>query len=242
MTIVNSTGSTPRKTGSRMIVKPDGSISGSVGGGSVERISIEKSLELLKTGNSEFLNMSMNDSGKNLTGMICGGSVGVLFEPFGFEPRLFLFGGGHVAEPTAQLANELGFRVKVFDDRVEWANIERFPTAEICNDDIIESAKRLDSSKRDYIILMTPSHSIDYKILTNIIDNEYHYLGVIGSQKKALEIKKELTDDGFSKKQIDRITCPIGIKIGSHTPMEIAISINAQLIQIKNPKKHSIIK
>jgi len=213
-----------------MIVDPSGEIVGSVGGGTIERLSIEKALEALTTKRIEKLEFNLNDREDSQTGMVCGGNVKLLIEPIGIAPRLFLFGAGHVAQPTARLAGEVGFNVIIHDSRPEWANKERFPSMTIKTGDIEELAMQLDSTADDFIVIMTYSHKEDYKIAKQAIRKPFFYLGIIGSKRKATDIKNKLAKDGFTEEEISRITSPIGLDIGSHTPSEIAVSVTAQLI------------
>jgi xanthine dehydrogenase accessory factor len=231
VTIIKAHGSTPRKAGSRMIVHLDGVVDGSIGGGAVERLAIDSALESMKSGEIEYLKLNLNDFKQESTGMICGGNVELMIEPFGYIPRLLMFGGGHVAQPTAMLAHKVGFPVTIFDQREDWANEERFPAMEITHGATEEIAKNISTIKDDFIIVMTHCHDDDYQVITRVLRKPFYYLGVIGSEHKAIEIKKELSSDGFSDDEIRRMTCPIGLKIGSHTPDEIAISVAAQLVE-----------
>ena len=94
-----------------------------------------------------------------------------------------------------------------------------------------EIAENISTSKDDFIVVMTHCHDDDYQVITRVLRKPFHYLGVIGSEHKAIEIKKELSSDGYTDEEIRRMTCPIGLKIGSHTPDEIAISVAAQLVE-----------
>ncbi len=234
VTLVKAEGSTPRKAGARMLVSLDGSTSGTVGGAAVELLAIEKARACLVTGLIERLELNLNDLEATETGMICGGRVELLIEPLGAGARLHLFGAGHVAEPTAKLARELGFTVFVYDERAEWATPSRFPDCALTIGVCEESAENILTNDADFILIMTHCHADDYKILTRVVRKPFHYLGVIGSQKKGVEIRKFLQRDGFAEDEINRITCPIGLPIGSHTPFEIAVSVTAQLVQVRN--------
>jgi xanthine dehydrogenase accessory factor len=233
VTIVSSSGSTPRKPGSRMLVAPNGCTYGSVGGGAVDRLSIVAALKALNTGNSELIELDFDDEEGTQTGMICGGKVVVLIEPFGMDPKLYLFGAGHVGLAAARLLVDIGFDIIVLDSRAEWANSERFPTARIKVDAIEKLSDELVTTERDFILVMTHSHNEDFKAVRRLLKKPFFYMGVIGSHSKAADIRKRLAGEGFTKAEIARITCPIGIKIGSHTPVEIAISVAAQLISLR---------
>jgi len=233
VTIVSASGSTPRKPGSRMLVSPNGSTYGSVGGGAVDKLSIEASLKALKTGQIECMELDFDDEEGIQTGMVCGGKVVVLIEPFGIGPKLYLFGAGHVGIATARLVVDIGFELSVLDSRPEWANSEHFPTATIKVNAIEKLSEDLVTTDRDFILVMTHSHREDYKAVTRLLKKPFFYMGVIGSHSKAADIRKKLAREGFSKAEIERITCPIGIEIGSHTPAEIAISVAAQLVSMR---------
>ncbi|MCF7810135.1 XdhC/CoxI family protein [bacterium] len=241
VTIVSVSGSTPRKPGSRMLVSPNGSIIGSVGGGAVDKLSIKAALKALNTGNTEFIELNFDSEEESRTGMICGGKVKVLIEPFGAGPKLFLFGAGHVGHATARLIVDIGFDLTVLDSRKEWANTERFPASAIKVDKIEKLSEELITTDRDFILVMTHSHNEDFKAVIRLLKKPFYYLGVIGSPSKAADIRKRLAQEGFTKEEIARITCPIGIKIGSHTPAEIAVSVAAQLIELRNKWEKDII-
>lgn len=234
VTIINATGSTPRKTGSRMLVDIKGNIVGSVGGAAVERMAIERSLSCLQSGESYRLELDLNDMEHLQTGMVCGGVVELLIEPMGVGARLLLFGAGHVALATARLVSEVGFAVTVYDERSEFASSERFPKAVLKVGKTDELAKLCETTEDDYLMVMTYCHDEDYRVLRQLLRKPYKYLGVIGSKRKAIEIRKQLFAEGISDDKIARMTCPIGLEIGSHTPTEIAVSVAAQLVKVRN--------
>lgn len=213
-----------------MVVDPDGRIAGTVGGAAVEKIAIEKALRALSSGKTERVELDLNDIEHLQTGMVCGGTIELLVEPFGVGPRLLLFGAGHVAAPTARLAREVGFPIVIHDARPEWANEDRFPGASIKVGNTETLADQAETTPDDFLAVMTYCHDEDYKVLVKLIQKPFYYLGVIGSPGKAKEIRKNLAGDGYSKEEMERVTCPIGIDIGSHTPAEIAVSVAAQLI------------
>lgn len=234
VTIIHTTGSTPRKVGSRMLVNLHCDITGSVGGAAVEQIAIKRSLDCLQSGNTDRFELDLNDIEHLQTGMICGGTVELLIEPMGSESRLLLFGAGHVARATARLAAEVGFAVTIHDERTEWANSGNFPNSVIKIGNVEKLAEQCQPTSDDYLAVMTYCHDEDYRVLTKLIRKPYRYLGVIGSKRKAAEIRKQLAGDGFSKDEIARMTCPIGLDIGSHTPNEIAVSVVGQLVRARN--------
>lgn len=233
VTVTRAIGSTPRKEGSRMIVEPSGKAIGSVGGAKIEQLAIERALKALISGKTERLELSLDDLEGLESGMVCGGRIELLIEPFGMGPRLLLFGAGHVAQATARMAGDVGFAVVVHDERPEWANSERYPQAEIKVGKTENLARDLVSTGDDFITVMTHSHDEDLKTVRQILRKQFYYLGVIGSNHKSIEIRRKLSEEGFTDDEIGRVTCPIGLDIGSHTPAEIAISIAAQLIETR---------
>jgi xanthine dehydrogenase accessory factor len=241
VTITRTSGSTPRETGSRMIVDADGSIVGSIGGAAVERLAIEAAKIAMKTGRRATVEYDLNDTAHEQTGMICGGRLEALIEPFGTGPALHIFGAGHVAEAVARIVTEIGFDLTVYDQRPEWAAAERFPTAHRIVGDLDQLAEQFQPSPLDFIAVMTWCHDQDYSVLTRLLSKQFFYLGVIGSRKKSVEIKERLRDDGFSADRIVRITCPIGLPMVSHTPAEIAVSLAAQLLELK-PKWQTLLR
>lgn len=154
---------------------------------------------------------------------------------FADKPRLFICGAGHVAKELADIASFLDFRIQVMDKRSEFANKERFPQIEKV---ICDSFDHLSSYFEDnsYYAVVTPGHEDDYTCVKQILDSSFAYLGMIGSRKKVATTYEKLAAAGFSKEAIDSIHAPIGLAIGAVTPGEIAISILAEIIEIKNKK------
>lgn len=159
---------------------------------------------------------------------------------FATKPRLFICGAGHVAKELADIASFLDFRIHVMDSRSEFANKERFPRAEKI---ICAPFEKLSSYLEDdsYYAVVTPGHQDDYSCVQQILNSSYTYLGMIGSRKKIASTYERLLSEGFSQNQLDTIHAPIGLPIGAVTPSEIAISILAQIIEVKNKKSSASI-
>lgn len=154
------------------------------------------------------------------------------------QPRLIVCGGGHVAGELVKMASCLDFYIKVIDDRAEFANEDRFSTAnEVICDSFANLEKYLEPNS--YYVVVTRGHQNDYECVKMILHHSYEYLGMIGSRLKVEKTFEKLQADGFSKEQVERIFAPIGLKIGAVTPAEIAVSILAQIIQEKNKKHRS---
>lgn len=159
---------------------------------------------------------------------------------FAKKPNLFICGAGHVAKELADISAHLDFRIQVIDSRIEFANKDRFPYAEQV---ICDSFENLPNYLEDnsFYVVVTPGHQDDYLCVKQILNSPYAYLGMIGSHKKVEATRQRLLEDGFSKNQIDSIYAPVGLPIGAVTPGEIAISILAQIIEIKNKRSSSSI-
>lgn len=157
-------------------------------------------------------------------------------EEFLYDGRVYIFGGGHLAKEVIPLLSHLEFRCIVMDDRDDFADKALFPQAEeVIKSDL--SNINLSINKSDYIIIMTRGHLFDTDVLRFALNTTAKYIGVVGSRKKAQIVREKLKNEGFSDNELNRIITPIGIDIGSETPAEIAISIAAQLIKIRNENR-----
>ena len=161
----------------------------------------------------------------------------ILIEPFFPNPRLIIFGGGHISKPLCEFASKVGFATTVVDDRLFFANESRFPEAEniIC-DSFENSFKTLKFRKSDFVVVITRGHRYDGVILREILNYDLNYMGMIGSKRRVNGMKEELIGEGFSKDRLDSLYSPIGLDIHAITPDEIAISIVSQLISVKNKR------
>ena len=235
VTVIDAKGSTPRSTGAKMIVLSDGVVHGTIGGSSVESLVIQEAKDCIKSGTFRKVIHDLNDHEKHDTGMICGGKMEFFIESINLTPNLFIFGGGHCGYPLAKIANQVGFRYTIIEDRPEFAQEDRFPEAkEIRVGDVKQIANELITSAQDFVAIVTRNHDLDYITVREILKKPARYIGLIGSKTKKNQIVKKLEADGFKKEDIKRIHTPIGLDIGAETPEEIAISILAEMIQVKN--------
>ncbi|CCH49107.1 XdhC family aldehyde oxidoreductase maturation factor [Pseudodesulfovibrio piezophilus] len=305
VSVVESSGSTPRSSGAKMVVRGDGSIFGTVGGGLAEAHACRDSLKLMESGDGT-AQVSYVDMTQELAAesdMICGGGLTVLMEvvepdgpcaaayvdldgllrkgtraalctrfeksdqlravsheiriefmqgetptfektetelklvePFIPAPSLYIFGAGHVSQFTARVAAMIGFRTVVLDDRADFANAERFPEADevVVLSSFKGCCEALDVRKDSFVIIVTRGHLHDKTVLAEALGTVAGYIGMIGSRRKRDSIYAVLLEEGFSQKDIDRCSCPIGLPIGAQTPEEIAVSICAELIQVRS--------
>lgn len=232
-TVISSRGSVPRKAGTKMIIKEDGSLVGSIGGGNVEQAVREKALDVMKSGEPQTIHLDLTGTGEEAW-MICGGQMDVFLEPILPAETLYLFGAGHLSQSTAAVAKMLGFRVVVIDPRSEYNNYDRFPGADSLIIEEYDSAfSKLNLDENSYIIIYTVGHVSDEQCLQFAIGTAARYVGMIGSKKKVKEIKERLRKKGVPQQQLDAIHAPIGLEINAQTPEEIAISILAEITKVR---------
>ena len=235
-TVVRTQGAAPRHATSKMLVYPDGHILGSVGGGELENRVIREALETLKDGSPRLLKYSMADPSRGDPG-VCGGQVEVFVEPILPAPLLVVIGGGHVGKAVAHLARWLGFRVAVSDDRPDFCTPEAIPDAdEFYPCPIAELPLRLNITPQTYLVLTTRGMTIDVPGLPALIETPAAYIGIIGSKRRWAMTAKELTEAGITEEQLACVHSPIGLEIGAETPEEIAISIMAEVLTVRNRK------
>ena len=229
--IVATTGSTPRKAGSKMLVTETSEIFGTIGGGRSEQVIIEKAIEICKSALPEKIEMELEEDND----MLCGGSIEVYIEPIKPTQKLIIFGSGHVGSKLAGFARDFGFSVTVIDHREEWLSPITSKGIETINGDFIEIATDLQTDENTFIVVVTPQHESDMEITGLCAKKPHRYLGMIGSKKKVAIARKHLEEEiGLSPETINSIDMPIGIKFNAQTPEEIAISILAKLIDVKN--------
>ena len=234
VTVVSATGSTPREEGAKMLVKLDGSIMGTIGGGSLEAQVIEEAVKVIKHGKPKRLHRSLTASEAEEEGMVCGGDLEVFIEPILTPPALYIFGGGHISLPLAKMGKLCGFNIAVIDDRADFASAERFPEANvILAEDFTRSFPKVKIDKSSYIVIVTRGHQHDEVVLEWAVGTPAKYVGMIGSKTKNATIFSHLRDRGITREQLDRVHAPIGLEIGAQTPEEIAVSILAELIKVR---------
>jgi len=233
-TIVNVRGSIPSFKTAKMLVRDDGSIVGTIGGGCVEADVWQAAREVMESEKPRTLKFDLNQDPKYDTGLVCGGALEVFVEPVLPPALLYVFGAGHVSLSLCQTAAGAGFDVIVTDDRSSYATSERFPAArEVRALDFDEAIKNLDPNEASYIVIVTRGHRDDMRILRWAVQTRARYVGMIGSKRKVIEIFKTLRSEGLPAHLFDRVHAPIGLDIGAVTPEEIAVAITAELIAIR---------
>jgi len=232
VTVILASGSTPREEGAKMLVRADGSIMGTIGGGRIEATAIKEAVEVMKKGKPQRFYFSLKEGGE--LGMVCGGDVELFIEPVLSAPTLFIFGGGHIALTLSKAAKLVGFKIVVVDDRPEFASPQRFPEAELTLvEDFAQAFQKLRIDTLSYIVIITYGHKGDEVVLEGSLATGARYIGMIGSKTKVKTVLSHLLDKGISREQLDGVHTPIGLEIHAQTPEEIAISILAEIIKVR---------
>jgi len=303
-TIIHTSGSSPRHGGTSMLVRADGSIVGTIGGGALEAHAIREALNVLQTRATRVVDFVLTPEDSAGLGMICGGQGAVLIEPMsasddrardlwqtltrllgeggkgwlittikgsqekgwdiaraitesrhavpdkprdrgdgslvhmhpiGMDGTAYVFGAGHCGAKLIPALDIAGFRTVIIDDRADFANRERFPTADevVVLDSLEHGVDRLGVDADSYLVIVTRGHVFDQAVLAQALRTDAFYIGMIGSRKKVATILGALRAQGFSDADIARVYAPIGLPIGGETPGEIAISITAQMVQVR---------
>jgi xanthine dehydrogenase accessory factor len=233
-TVTGSKGSTPRHVGSKMIVYTDGHFVGTVGGGEMEQRVLKEAQKALNDGQPRHIHYNMIDPAQGDPGT-CGGQVEVFVEPIFPEPLLVVIGAGHVGKAVVHLAKWLGFRTAVNDDRVEFCNPESTPEADAYYPfPMNELPNHINIDKRTFLVLTTRGSNVDVAGLAALLDSPAEYIGVIGSKRRWATTVKGLKKQGISDKMISKVHSPMGLELQAETPEEIAVSIMAEVIAIKN--------
>ena len=231
--IVNATGSIPSYETAKMLVREDGSIVGTVGGGAGEGAVIREAKEALASGRPRMVSFDLHENPRMDLGMVCGGSLEVFIEVIRPAPVAYLFGAGHVGCLTAQAAKLARIQVEVIDDRPEFANKERFPDARAIHAGETEATlAALKPNSHSLIFIATRGHASDARALRWAVETPAAYIGMIGSRRKVQFVYGELKLDGVTDEQFARVHAPVGLDIGAVTPEEIAISVVAEMVAI----------
>src|SRR5438067_1629574 len=239
-----------RDAGAKMLVSPDGSIAGTVGGGPLEAVVIQEAVRLLREGGASgerrFMLTTAGDAAEVIPpgapiseelGMKCGGEVTVFLDVVQAAARLVLYGAGHVGERVASIAGEIGLSTVVVDDRKDFASSDRFPkAAEVrCEDLGAQPLGGLVPGPADFVVILTRCHALDEGVLEAALGTRARYVGLIGSKRKVAVILRNIARrTGRDPRADERLHAPIGLKLGDKTPGEIAISILAEILLIKS--------
>lgn len=233
-TIVNTQGSIPSFASAKMLVRDDGSICGTVGGGGAEYEVIQAAREVIDEETPRTVHFDLNKRPGVDAGMVCGGSLDIYVEPIVVAPRLYLFGAGHVALSTYRIAQSAGFEITIIDEREAFANRERYPDAkDIVVAPYAEAMKAIAPSSAAYVLIFTPSHQSDIEVLRWAVGTPARYIGMMGSKRKVTGFFAELQKEGVPAERFRSVHAPVGLDIGAQPPEEIAVSVVAEMIAIR---------
>jgi xanthine dehydrogenase accessory factor len=232
-TIVHTNGSIPSYESSRMLVREDGSIAGTIGGGCVEADVWAAAKEVMHKEIPRKMVFNLNHDASYDSGLICGGTLEIFVEPILPQPVLYLFGGGHVSIAVANAASAAGFGIAVVDDRETFANAQRFPMAQVIHTSFPAAFETIQPGASSYLVIVTRGHKEDMRVLAWAVRTGARYVGMIGSKRKVLSVYKALEKEGYRPEEFSRVFAPMGLDIGSLSPEEIAVSIVAELIAIR---------
>jgi xanthine dehydrogenase accessory factor len=233
-TIVNVRGSIPSFETAKMLVRDDGSIVGTIGGGCVEADVWQAAREVMEKERPRTLTFNLNQNPKDDTGLVCGGTLEVFIEPILPIASLYILGAGHVAHSVHKVARLAGFETVIIDDREAYANRERFPDArEVIAEDFERAMAKVDPDENSYVVIVTRGHRDDMRCLRWAVDTRARYIGMIGSKRKVISVYNELEKDGVPREKLERVNAPIGLEIGAITPEEIAVAIVAEMIAVR---------
>ncbi len=232
-TIVHTNGSIPSYESSRMLVRDDGTIAGTVGGGCVEAEVWAAAKDVIANEQPRKMTFNLNHEAAYDAGLICGGTLEIFVEPILPQPTLYLFGGGHISTAVARVAHQAGFAIGIIDDREAFANAERFPMATEIHETYEDAFEKIMPNSSSYVLIVTRGHKDDMRVLSWAIDTEARYIGMIGSKRKVISVYRALEKEGHDLAKFERVHAPVGLDIGALAPEEIAVSIAAELIAVR---------
>ena len=237
VTVIAKEGSGPAATGTKMIVYSDGKISGTVGGGTIEKMAIEKALTLFETKKNAQEKYNMNEPGQGTdTGMICGGAATLFFEYFAPKKYVYIYGAGHIGRALAYHLKQLNYHITLIDDRQDVLETNRdadekihAPFAEALNDKVVE--------KEAFFVIATYQHKYDSVVLNKIFGSDWQakYVGMVSSRKKKKQMTRALLEL-YPQANLDILYTPAGLNIGGTLPHEIAIAIISEMQAVANAK------
>ena len=218
-TVVNAKDGGPA-LGSKLLLRVDGSVSGSLGNAELDAKAIEIAQKVADLGSNE--SFSLDDGTE------------VFVEGFTTPPTLVMVGGGHVGKATADLAHSLGYRVYLVDDRPEFSNEERFPYA----DETVVApydkwAEHLDLNVNSFVVVATRGHRYDDMALESALSTRARYIGLLGSRRKTIMIYRRLLEQGVPLERLKEVSAPVGLNIGALEPEELAVSIMSEIIMVR---------
>jgi xanthine dehydrogenase accessory factor len=231
VTVVKTIGATTCGVGTKMLVRVDGSTSGSFLAAKVDAQVAQEAARLLHERQSQLIHVHIDPD--QAVGS-CGGTLELFVEVLSPEPRLIIAGAGQVAQALARLAAMLDYHIIVVDDRRDLADPHSFGDGvELTFGDIPQTIRELEPDEASWIVIVTRGHHIDKDALRAALETQARYIGMIGSPGKIKNIFRDLLKDGFSRERLAEVHTPIGLDLGAETPNEIALSIAAEMLMIR---------
>jgi xanthine dehydrogenase accessory factor len=233
-TIVQVNGSIPSYESAKLLVREDGSMLGTIGGGCVEAEVWNIARDVMQSERPRHMNFSLGQDAAYDNGLICGGQLSVFVEPVVPQPRVYVFGAGHISKSISKIANMAGFASVIVDNREAFANRDRFPEAdEIFAEEYEEVFPKLPIRDTSYVVIVTRGHRDDMRVMRWAVGTNAKYIAMIGSKRKVIGVVKELEKEGIPREAFERTFAPMGLDIGAITPEEIAVSIVAEMIAMR---------
>jgi len=234
VTVIHTQGSIPRHAGSKMLVRADGGIVGTVGGGAMESEAAKEAQAALLDGQTRLKTYTLNSIADGDPG-ICGGTVQLFIEPIFPAPTLLVIGGGHVGKALAELGVWMGFRVALSDDRAEFCTPEYIPNLQqyiVCKPSDV--GQHIDIGAQTFVAAVTRGLLVDLELIPMLLNTPAPYIGLIGSRRRWLLTAKALQEQrGLTEAQLARVRAPIGLELNAETPKEIAVSIMAEMVMVQ---------
>src|SRR3979411_1963555 len=233
-TIVQVNGSIPSYESAKLLVREDGSMLGTIGGGCGEAEVWNVARDVMQSERPRHMNFSLGQDAAYDNGLICGGQLSVFVEPVVPQPRVYVFGAGHISKSISKIANMAGFASVIVDNREAFANRDRFPEAdEIFAEEYEEVFPKLPIPDTSYMVVVTGGHRDDMRVMRWAVGTNAKYIAMIGSKRKVIGVVKELEKEGIPRSAFERTFAPMGLDIGAITPEEIAVSIVAEMIAMR---------
>ncbi|MFX0152272.1 MAG: XdhC family protein [Candidatus Hodarchaeota archaeon] len=243
VTVIEVQGSAPQKVGAKMLVSNEGRrLWGTIGGGTIENLALQQAKIQIKEQKPLLKHYELKEEGKDSTGMLCGGNMSLFYDILGNITKVYILGGGHISQKLVPILIMLGFWIVIIDDREEYIHesFKNIKGVELLSGPLPQYLDTIEFESESYVIIVTYSHELDENILRYLLTKksrnilQLKYLGMIGSKRKVKEIFSRLKAQGVCISQLEKVHAPIGVPIGSQTPEEIAVSIAAELIKVRN--------
>ena len=226
-TVIGTRRSVPRHAGSKMLVYPDGTISGTIGGGEMEARVKEEAAGVLRDGRPRMVSYELVDPGKGDPG-VCGGEINLYLEAYMPASTVYVIGCGHIGQAVIELAHWLGYRVVAYDDREEQVAIADADV--VVGGDFAAALTETPITENTHVVVVTRNVDVDMQVIPHLVGTPARSIGVMGSARRWQTTRKKLEDLGIAAAQLDRLRAPIGLELNAETPEEIAMSIMSEIV------------